>query len=44
MELMTVFDGFFQSLLPFVQKRNVPMIRQFIALADSMKGGPSQDE
>lgn len=43
MELMTVFDGFFQSLLPFVQKRNVPMIRQFIALAESMKGGPSQD-
>ncbi len=40
MELMLVFDGFFQSLLPFVQKRNVPMIRQFIALAESLRGGP----
>ena len=39
-ELMEVFDGFFQSLLPFVQKRNVPMIKQFIALAESMQGGP----
>ncbi len=44
MELMEVFDGFFQSLLPFVQKRNVPMIRQFVALAKSMRGGPSKDE
>ncbi len=44
MELMEVFDGFFQSLLPFVQKRNVPMMKQFVALAESMKGGPSQDE
>ncbi len=44
MELMEVFDGFFQSLLPFVQKRNVPMMKQFVALARSMKGGPSQDE
>ncbi len=43
-ELMEVFDGFFQSLLPFVQKRNVPMIRQFVALAQSMRGGPSQEE
>lgn len=44
MELMEVFDGFFQSLLPFVQKRNIPMIKQFIALAESMRGGPSQGE
>ena len=44
MELMEVFDGFFQSLLPFVQKRNVPMMKQFVALAESMKGGPSQNE
>ena len=44
MELMEVFDGFFQSLLPFVQKCNVPMIRQFVALAKSMRGGPSKDE
>ncbi len=43
MELMEVFDGFFQSLLPFVQKRNVPIIRQFIALAESMQGGPSKE-
>jgi DNA-binding transcriptional regulator GbsR (MarR family) len=44
MELMNVFEGFFQSLLPFVQKRNVPMIKQFVALAQSMRGGPSKDE
>ena len=44
MELMEVFDGFFQSLLPFVQKRNVPMIRQFVALAKTMRGGPSKEE
>ena len=44
MELMEVFDGFFQSLLPFVQKRNVPMIRQFVALAKTMRGGPSKDD
>ena len=44
MELMQVFDGFFQSLLPFVQKRNVPMIKQFIALAESMRGGPTPEE
>lgn len=44
MELMEVFDGFFQSLLPFVQRRNVPMIKQFIALAESMRGGPAPDE
>ena len=44
MELMEVFDGFFQSLLPFVQKRNVPMIRQFVSLAKSMRGGPSKEE
>ena len=43
-ELMEVFDGFFQSLLPFVQKRNVPMIKQFIALAESMQGGPPPKE
>ena len=43
-ELMEVFDGFFQSLLPFVEKRNVPMVKQFIALARSMRGGPSQEE
>ncbi len=43
MELMEVFDGFFQSLLPFVQKRNVPMMKQFIALAESMQGGPSKE-
>ena len=42
MELMEVFDGFFQSLLPFVQKRNVPMMKQFIALAESMQGGPEK--
>jgi DNA-binding transcriptional regulator GbsR (MarR family) len=44
MELMQVFDGFFQSLLPFVQKRNVPMMKQFIALAESMQGGPGKKE
>ncbi|MFQ5569498.1 MAG: GbsR/MarR family transcriptional regulator [Rhodothermales bacterium] len=44
MDLMDMFDGFFQSLLPFVQKRNVPMIKQFIALAKTMQGGPSQDD
>ena len=44
MDLMEVFDGFFQSLLPFVQKRNVPMIRQFVALAKTMRGGPTKEE
>ena len=44
MDLMGVFDGFFQSLLPFVQKRNVPMIRQFVALAKTMRGGPTKEE
>jgi len=43
MELMEVFDGFFQSLLPFVQKRNMPVIRKFISLAESLQGGPSKD-
>ena len=34
--LMEVFEGFFQALLPFVQEKNVPMVKRFIRLADAL--------
>ena len=36
MELMSVFEGFFQALLPFVQEENVPMMKRLIQLADAL--------
>ena len=42
-ELMDVFDGFSRALLPFVQRRNAPMVRQLIRLAETMQGGPEPE-
>jgi DNA-binding transcriptional regulator GbsR (MarR family) len=36
-DLMEVFEGFFQALLPFVQEKNVPMMKRLIRLADMLE-------
>lgn len=35
-ELMEVFEGFSEAILPLVEERNAPMIRQFIEMAEAM--------
>lgn len=40
-ELMDVFDGFTNTILPLIQQRNVPLIRQLVAFARTL---PKQDE
>jgi DNA-binding transcriptional regulator GbsR (MarR family) len=44
-DLMEVFEGFSQALLPFVQRQNVPMIRQFVQMAREINesGAPQRD-
>jgi len=36
MELIDVFDGVTNSLLPFIQQKNAPIIRHLIEMADSL--------
>lgn len=45
-QLVDVFEGFSDAVLPFVEKRNAPMLRQFIQMAQALEGGtdPSDTE
>ena len=36
-QLMEVFEGFSHTLLPFVQKRNLPMMKQLIRIAENLQ-------
>jgi len=36
MDLMEVFEGVFEALLPYVQKKNVPAMKRLIRLADAL--------
>ena len=36
MDLMEVFEGFFEALLPFVKEENVPVMKRLIRLADEL--------
>lgn len=38
-QLMDLFEGFSQTLLPFVQKRNMPVMKQLIRIAEDLQGG-----
>ncbi len=40
-ELMDVFDGFTETIIPLIQQRNLPLIRQLVAFARTL---PSADE
>ncbi|WP_456425054.1 GbsR/MarR family transcriptional regulator [Rhodocaloribacter sp.] len=42
--LMEVFEGFSRALLPFLEERNAPMIKQFIRFAEEFHGASSPRE
>lgn len=37
LQLVDVFEGVFRTLLPFVQKRNLQQVKQFIAFAEALQ-------
>ena len=37
-QLMDLFEGFSQTLLPFVQQRNMPVMKQLIRIAENLQG------
>ncbi|MDX1429828.1 MAG: hypothetical protein R3282_06055 [Rhodothermales bacterium] len=43
-QLMEVFDGVTTSLLPFIQQKNAPIIRNLIEIADSLGAADRADD
>lgn len=41
-DLMDVFDGFTETIIPLIQQRNVPLIRQLVSFARTL-GTPDED-
>ncbi len=44
MRLMEVFEGFSRALLPFLEERNAPMIKEFIRFAEEFHGAKMRGE
>jgi DNA-binding transcriptional regulator GbsR (MarR family) len=43
-QLMEVFEGFSRALLPFLEERNAPMIKEFIRFVEEFHGASSRGE
>ncbi len=43
-QLVEVFEGFSEAVLPFVEQRNAPVLRQFIEMAQAVEGSTESAE
>jgi hypothetical protein len=44
MQLVEVFEGFSAALLPFVQNRNIDLIKQFMAFAQQAQAANDAED